>query len=136
MIRIEHNPTGHQLAVFGLLWLLLFGIMGGTAVCRTGSFVAAGWYWAIGTLIPATGLVLPGILRIFYLLAAYATFPIGLAVSYVILAVVYYLVLTPTGLVMRWKGYDPMQRRFDRNAKSYWSARVENESTERYFRQF
>ena len=75
-------------------------------------------------------------LRIVFLLASYATFPIGFVVSYVILAVVYYLVLTPIGLVLRLTGYDPMQRRFDRNAKTYWTPREQEESTEQYFRQF
>jgi len=136
MIRIEHNPSHRQLAVFGLMWLALFGILGGMAWWRTGSFVTAGVFWAIGTLIPAVGLVRPGVLRIVYLLTAYATFPIGFVVSYVILAVLYYLVLTPIGLVLRLTDYDPMQRRFDNSAKTYWSPRKQDDSTERYFRQF
>ena len=136
MIQIEHNPSRRQLTVFGLLWMLFFGILGCTAWWKTGSFVSAGWFWAIGAAVPAMGLVRPGALRIVYLLAAYATFPIGFVVSYVILAVVYYLVLTPTGIILRLTGYDPMQRRFDSNAKTYWSPREQDESNEQYFRQF
>ncbi len=136
MIRIEHNPSRRQLTVFGLLWLVFFGILGVMAWWRTGSFVPAGWFWAIGALVPAIGLIWPRVLRIVYLLASYATFPIGFVVSYVILAVVYYLVLTPTGIILRLSGYDPMQRRFDRSAKTYWSPREQDESTGKYFRQF
>jgi hypothetical protein len=136
MIRIEHNPTGRQLAVFGLLWFLFFSILGGMAWWRTGSLVTAGWFWAIGTLVPALGLVWPEVLRIVYVLASYTTFPIGFVISYIILVVVYYLVLTPIGLIMRLTGYDPMQRRFDRGAKTYWSPREQDETTEQYFRQF
>ena len=75
--------------------------------------------------MPAVGLVSPGLLRIVYLGMIYATLPIGIVVSYVILAATYYLVLTPIGLVMRLCGYDPMHRRFDRKAESYWVPREE-----------
>jgi hypothetical protein len=136
MIRIERNPSCRQLTVFGLLWLLFLGGMGGMALWRTGSFASAGVFWIIATLVPAVGLVWPGVLRIIYLLMAYITFPIGFVISYVILAVVYYLVLTPTGLILRLTGYDPMRRGFDRSAKTYWSSREQDESTEQYFRQF
>jgi len=136
MIQIEHNPSRRQLAVFGLMWFLFLSILGWMAWWRTGSFISACWFWAIGAAVPGMGLVRPGALRIVYLLAAYATFPIGFVVSYVILAVVYYLVLTPTGVILRLTGYDPLQRRFDRSAKTYWLPREQDESTEKYFRQF
>lgn len=67
---------------------------------------------------------------------AYLAFPVGLVVSFLILAAVYYLVLTPTGLVMRPVGYDPMHRRFDAQAGSYWSPRQSPRDPGRYFRQF
>ena len=86
--------------------------------------------------MPALGLVSPGLLRIVYLGMIYATLPIGIVVSYVILAATYYLVLTPIGLVLRLCGYDPMQRRFDREAKTYWVPREEEAKMDHVFRQF
>ena len=136
MIRIEHNPSGRQLTVFGLCWLAAFGILGGMAWLKTGLSATVCMTWIIAVLVPAIGLLWPSVLRIVYLLLAYLTFPIGFVVSYLILAVVYYLVLTPIGLVMRLTGYDPMQRRFDRDATTYWTPRKQDESTEQYFRQF
>ena len=50
--------------------------------------------------------------------------------------VIYYIVLTPIGLFLRLTGYDPMQRRFDRAAKTYWTPREQEEKTKRYFQQF
>jgi hypothetical protein len=68
---------------------------------------------------------------------SYLAWPIGFVVSHVVLALVYYLVLTPIGLAMRVFGYDPMRREFDRSAESYWIARDTAEiKAERYFRQF
>jgi hypothetical protein len=136
MIRIEHHPSRRQLAVFGLLWLVFFGILGGMAWWRTGSLATAGALGVIGAAIPVAGLLWPEVLRIVYLLTSYATFPVGLVVSFVILAVVYYLVLTPIGLVLRLTGYDPLHRRFDRRATTYWTPREQEETLERYFKQF
>ena len=41
----------------------------------------------------------------------------------VVLAVVYFAVVTPTGLVMRVLGKDPLQLQFDPSAASYWILR-------------
>jgi hypothetical protein len=136
MIRIERHPTRRQLTVFGLLWLVFFGILGAMAYWKNGSPTTAYAFWAIGAAVPAVGQIWPDVLRIIYLLSIYATFPVGLVVSYLILTVVYYLVLTPIGLVLRLSGYDPAQRRFDRGAKTYWTPREQDETIERYFRQF
>jgi hypothetical protein len=136
MIRIERNPTHRQLTVFGWLWLAFFGVLGGTTWWQTGSLGTAAVLWAIGATIPAAGLLWPGVPRIVFVLASYATFPIGFVLSYAILAVVYYMVLTPTGLVLRLRGYDPMKRRFDHDAESYWTPREPQDVAERYFRQF
>jgi hypothetical protein len=136
IVRIERNPTRRQLLTFAVSWLVVFGILGGCVWWKNGSFTVAGTLWAVGTAIPAVGLVWPSFLRIAFLTACYATFPIGLVVSYLVLIVVYYLVLTPIGVVLRARGHDPMQRRFDRNAKTYWTPRKEEENAGRYFKQF
>jgi hypothetical protein len=136
VIRIERNPSRRQLRVFGLSLLAFCGLVGGVWWWKTGSLAEAGVFWAIGAAAPALGEIWPRGLRLAYLAASYATFPIGWGVSHLILAVVYYLLLFPIGLVLRLRGYDPMQRRFDQNAKSYWTHREREEGTERYFRQF
>jgi len=43
--------------------------------------------------------------------------------SPIALAILFYGVVTPTGLLMRLFGKDPLRLRFDREAKSYWIAR-------------
>ena len=62
--------------------------------------------------------------------------PIGWTVSHLLLAVIYYGVITPIGLLMRLLGRDPLQCRFDSAASSYWIQRKQNSDTDRYFRQF
>lgn len=45
---------------------------------------------------------------------------LGIAMTYVVLTLTFYLVVTPMGLLMRLLGKDPMERKFERNRKSYW----------------
>ena len=135
IIRINRDPTRRELFVFGLVWFLFFGVVGAVVWSRGG---AGPWVLGIGAaavIVPLVGMVFPRFMRIVYLAMAYAAFPIGLVVSTLLLAVVYYLVLTPTGLLMRALGHDPMGRRFDRGAASYWVPRKGPPGAERYFRQ-
>ena len=44
-------------------------------------------------------------------------------VSPVVLAALFFLVVTPTGLVLRWRGKNPLRLRFDPEARTYWIER-------------
>jgi len=63
--------------------------------------------------------------RLLYVAVMTATLPIGYVLSHIVLGVVFYGLLTPIGLAMRAVGLDPMHRKIDRSAKSYWIARAE-----------
>lgn len=136
LIRINKNPSRKQLAVFGLTWLVFFGVVGGIVLARTHVLWAGIAVWLAAALVPAIGLLAPPFLRIVYLALCYAAAPIGVVVSLALLAVVYYGVVTPMGWLMRALGHDPMARRFDPDAETYWVPRTPPEGAERYFRQF
>ena len=61
---------------------------------------------------------------------------VSLITGRILLAAFYYFVVTPAGLLLRVLGRDPMKRRFDRAAKSYWRETEKGIEPERYFRQF
>jgi fatty acid desaturase len=63
-------------------------------------------------------------------------YPIGWVLSHLVLAIAYYLVLTPMGWLMRLVGHDPMHRAFDQRAASYWVSHDPGTSKPRYLRQF
>ncbi|MGE4071214.1 MAG: SxtJ family membrane protein [Lysobacterales bacterium] len=48
---------------------------------------------------------------------------LGRIVSPIIMALIYFGVVTPIALIARARGVDPMRRRFDPSAQSYWIAR-------------
>lgn len=61
--------------------------------------------------------------------------PIGWSISAVLLALVYFLVITPIGLLRRLGGADPMTRAFS-DEPSYWTPRETPTDPRRHYRQF
>ena len=135
-VRIDANPSRRQLAVFGVTWLVFLAVVGVIVLSRGGSTAVATSLWGAALVVPAIGWLVPAFMRIVYLGMAYLTFPIGFVVSYVVVSAIYYSVLVPTGMLMRLFGYDPMTRRFDGRAESYWVPRKTDGTPARYFRQF
>jgi len=137
VIEINRNPTRKDLNQFGFIWLGFLAFFGVIARFKLGEPTVALVLWVAAVVVPVVGWLIPSVMRAVFLGMSYAAWPIGFVVSHVILALVYYLVFTPVGLAMRIFGYDPMKRRFDEAAPSYWVKRdpVESEA-KRYFRQF
>jgi hypothetical protein len=135
MIEINRNPDRKTVRQFALIWIAVFGVLGAAYVYRWGQ----PWTAMVLSVVSALGgpaYFIPSFGRLLYVGACYAAFPIGFVVSHVILAVVFYLVVTPIGLIMRLAGRDPMHRAFVRDAKTYWVPRERTTDPARYFRQF
>ena len=137
MIEINRNPPVRQLRQFAALWFPAFGALVGFLLYRrlespTAAFVV----WAAAAVISIVGFFSPRFMRLVYVGMMTLTFPIGWVVSSILLLLVYYLVLTPVGVVMRIAGRDPMLRRLDRDATTYWIERSAHPPTARYFRQY
>ncbi len=91
---------------------------------------------AIGILSGLFSLLAPRANLPLYVGTTLFAFPIGFVLSYVILGTLFYLVITPVGLLVRLAGRDPMGRRFARDASSYWVDARSARSKESYFKQF
>lgn len=49
---------------------------------------------------------------------------LGRIVSPIIMSLIFFGVVTPIAILARWRGVDPMQRRFDPQATTYWIERL------------
>jgi hypothetical protein len=136
MIEIDKNPAPRTLRQFAGLCLVAFGVIGYVVLRRSGSLEAALVIWGVAALVALVGLIRPRAIRLVYLGMIYLAFPIGWVVSHVLLALVLYLLFTPIGWALRLFGRDPLVRRFDREAASYWTPHEQPASIDRYFRQF
>ena len=118
----ERGPAPGSNRGFGFLFGALFAVIGATLWVGRGAVVA--WPFAASGAFIAAALFRPALLGPFNR----AWFRLGLLlsriVSPVVLAVLFYAVVTPTGLVMRLMGKDPLRLHFDRQAESYWIRRT------------
>jgi hypothetical protein len=136
LIEIK-DPTEKDLKWFGALMLAFFGIVGGVLSWRGTSANVVYGVWGGGAALVAVYYAVPALQRKIFFGWLYAAYPIGFVVSHVVMAFVYFIVVTPIALVMRVMGRDALGRRLDREAKTYW---VENRTAQNdpasYFRQF
>lgn len=137
MIELNLRPSNRELRWFAALWFPVFwAIVGGLVWYHSHAPGVAGAMWSLAAAVAAMGLIRPAAVRPLYVGWLIAAYPIGWTVSNLLLLGIYGLVLTPMGLVMRLAGRDPLTRRFDRGAKTYWSPRRPTEDKERYLRQY
>jgi hypothetical protein len=54
---------------------------------------------------------------------------LGAIIAPIVMALVYFLVVTPTGLIMKILGKDLLQKKFDKKCKSYWIEREKLSTT-------
>ena len=137
IIEIDKNPSPRTLRLFGVLLGLFFLILGGLLRWRAGPGTASTVLFVLAGALPLLYYLVPPLRRPMYLGWIYLAWPIGLALSFVLLAAIYFLVLTPIGLFMRLVlRRDPMQRGFDASAATYWIPRTRQPDPERYFRPY
>jgi hypothetical protein len=128
----ELDTSPGNLRKFGLVVGGVFGLL-------------AVWFWWRGKafypylLIPSIslavfGLIWPKVLKQVYLAWMSLALVLGLIVSTALLTILFYLVVTPVGLVARLSGKDFLSRKLDPNATSYWIVR--DRSTSRQMKDY
>lgn len=135
LVEINRNPAPGELRQFAWLWLAFITVAGGAAWFKLGSLPAMG-LWVLAITVPVLGHFHSPILRVAYLTVSYAAFPVGFVVSHLVLAAVFFLVLTPIGLILRMAGHDPLGLRDGLAAESYWRERPAASDTGLWLRQF
>ena len=136
LVNVNRHPTRRQLNQFGFIWLGFMALFGVVAWFKFAAPVVAVALWAAALVVPVAGWVFPFFMRLVFVGMSFAAWPIGFVVSHVVLALVYFLVVTPIGLLMRVVGYDPMTRRATGDGASRWVPRNGERKAESYFRQF
>ena len=130
--HVKWRPDARELRRFAIAMLIGFGLLGLLAAWRakgvgTGSIVL----WGIGVFL-ATAAFVPRVGRVAYLAVYLPTSIIGYVVSHVILALMFFFVITPLGVVLRLMGKDLLQRK----EKTGWIPVKEIKSKDSYYRQF
>lgn len=145
MIEIDWRPDERTLRQFGWIAFVGFSFLaalaywerlafaGGLGQAR--SFVVGG-FAGLALASAVFSLVAPKANRPIFLGLALLTYPIGFVVSHVILGFLFFGLITPLGLFFRLIGRDPLDRRFEPDAPTYWADPRPRRGKESYFRQF
>ncbi len=128
-------PTKNDLRIFGMVLALLFGVIGAIVLWRAESLNAAYVIWTIGALVTIVYYVIPKVRLLMYYGLMTLTRPIGWVVSHLLLAITYYLVITPLGWLVRPFVGDLMRRRIDPQSHTNWTKRKATDDPSRYFSQ-
>jgi Gpi18-like mannosyltransferase len=136
LLPIPWNPDRTTLRQFSEFGMFVLGMVLAPLALWRGQVTAAAALWTIAVALRLAGLVRPSWLKPLFVGLTVLTWPIGWAVSHAALAVTYYLVITPMALVFRLLGRDALQRRFDRQAASYWEPYNPDRGLKRYLRQY
>jgi len=136
-MKINWNPNHKELRKFGIISLIASALIALLLYVLKG----LGIQWAaaicfVGLIIFISSMLSLKVTRGIYLGLILLTMPIGFVVSFTVMAIFYFLLLTPLGLIFRLTGRDSLGRKFDSNTNSYWIGRRPPENIDRYFHQF
>ncbi len=137
LMEANWTPSTRELKQFAAIWFpALFTVVAGAVLLRTGSPRIALIVWCIALAIGFVGYFVPRAMRPIFIGLMCVTYPIGGVVSHAVLLFVFFGVMTPIGILMRLVGRDPLDRAFDRSAKTYWFPHRQETTPGRYLRQF
>ena len=133
---IPFDPPRTTLRQFAWLWLAFFGGMAFWQALVKAHTVLGLSLAALALTVGVMGLTRPEWVRFIYVGWMVLAFPIGWTVSQVMLALMFFGLFTPFGLVFRLIGRDPLQRTRPSRRESYWEPKPAPADLKRYFKQF
>jgi len=107
-----------QLRHFGLMVGGIFAAIGVWPALWSGRPLRP-WALVLAVALMVPAVVNPRLLRHVYRAWMAAGELLGWINTRILLGLLFFAVITPMGIVMRWLGRDPMQRAFDRRAETY-----------------
>lgn len=120
--KIKWNPTPRDLRLFGLVLPCAFGLVGALFYFVFGKTGFASFLWGFGALTFVTAITGTRLGWPCYYLWMGFVYMVSQVLGYTVLALIYYLVVTPIGLLARLTGRDRLLRRRQPEVKSYWLA--------------
>ena len=146
LFEVNWKPPPKQLRGFGIACLVVFGAIGLWIYLKHGFFgfefspeTSNTSAYVLGSVAATAGIlsaVAPQALRWLYVVLTVITLPIGFVISHVIMAIVFYLIFSPIGLLFRLINRDALKLKPDRDGTTYWVRREPVKDVKRYYRQF
>ena len=133
--HVKWRPDGRELRRFAVAMLVGFSLLGLFAAWRAKEVGNASIvFWVIGVSLAIAAFV-PKLNRVAYLAVYLPTSIMGYVVSNVILTLMFFLVITPLGIILRLMGKDLLQQRRPKE-RAMWTPVKAEKTEESYYRQF
>jgi len=138
MTRFEMptQPTPKALRQFSGAWVVFFLALGARQYFGRGHHQWGLALGVIGLVIGGLGLIKPGAVRWVFVASMVLAFPIGWLISQIMLALMFYGLMTPIGLFFRLRGRDLLSRKPARDRTSFWIPKPMPQDVRSYFRQY
>ncbi|MFY9341482.1 MAG: hypothetical protein WAT39_03255 [Planctomycetota bacterium] len=139
MMKVDFKPEARVLGQFAYLAVVGLPLIAWLVLRLCGAFE-----WTHPAMLAAAGV---GVLQLVlfqlgikqvthaaFVVLMIVAMPIGFVISHVLIATIYYLVMTPIGLVFRLIGRDVIGKRPDPKAASYWHDKGQPRPATSYFK--
>ena len=140
--EVNWNPGPRERRKFALSLIIGFPCIA-AVLLLVGLLRGKGWNFPLAAIIGGGGLAagllllaVPKIVRPVYVVWYLVACCIGLVVGNLALALVFFVLVSGLGLVMRALGRRPVRKGFDKRAATYWHDAEQVDDPERYYRQF
>jgi hypothetical protein len=130
------KPTARALRQFAGAWLIFFLAVALHRYVVRGQHQAGIAFAALAVVLGGLGLIRPAALRWLFVGATVLTFPIGWVGSQILLAVMFYGLITPLAWWFRLQGRDWLARKPAPNRASFWTPKHTPADMRAYFRQY
>ncbi len=132
---IPLDPTSRMLRQFAGAWLVLFVVLAGYRHFKEQNGMGALVFLGFAQL-GMMGLIAPVSVRWLFIGVTVVTFPIGVVMANILMAVTYYLIMTPIGLAMRLSGRDALRLNMSGHCPSHWQSCERDTDPNRYLKQY
>ena len=117
--EIKNIKSGRsELRKFGITIGIVLGLLGSFFLWRGKTYYST--FFIISTLFLFLGLVLPVLLKPIQKIWMVLAILMGWFMTRIILIILFYLIVTPIGLLARLFGKDFLNTKFNKNPDSYW----------------
>jgi hypothetical protein len=133
---ISFRPASKALRQFAAAWLVFF-LAFGFHQYLVRKHVAFGLALiGMALLIGLPGLIRPSLVRWLFVGWTVAAFPVGWLISWLVLLLMFYGILTPVAMVFRLRGRDLLRRRRPLEETTFWVPKDAPKDVRSYFRQY
>jgi hypothetical protein len=129
------NPSLRVLRQFSALCILFFGLLA-VRLALHDRYVAASFFAAFAVIVGPLGVVKPSAVRPIYVTWMKLVHPIGWVVSRVTMAVIFYGLFAPIGLVFRVTGRDALGLKRPQGKETHWQTKATANNSEQYSHQY